>query len=456
MSGQEKFENLINNGKTILGTKCFIDTPLSGEINLSILKNKGIEELNFVKGEITRIHNVPRGIQTIVINDNHLVSIPSAELRDLVELEASHNKITKVDLKEMVSLSSLTLDNNKIATITNLPKSLQKLSLNNNNLRELDLHECEACVKVSTLDNPSLQTIFNAPLSNRNFQLKKDEHTQLDVSRKQKKTTAKQSVAADMSVKDAVNDYYALKNKYAQERKAAIFKIMSNKDKPRHEKIREARRTQFKCVNCGQKGGTKFWRDEDNNLRAICGNTLKPCDLNISILSSLTISPQEMQNDQELIEKSKQEIIQLKMDTLFEYMDGDKSVEKFKDTVDKLKNDVVFADNYDEIVNNPEKQKIISKKTQEIYAELASIRQLRHEMMMSNNRELLADIMAHYKTIQTNLDNIRLLKYPMIEIVENEETGEKVVKKFPYSFDEYLNPNLELLKVNKFIKETKV
>lgn len=453
MSDQEKFEDLINKGKTILGTKCFIDTPLSGEINLSILKNKGIEELHFVKGEITRIHNVPRGIQTIVINDNHLVSIPSAELRDLVELEASHNKIIKVDLKEMESLASLTLDNNKIATITNIPKSLQKLSLNNNNLRELDLHECEACVKVSTLDNPSLQTIFNAPLSNRNFQLKKDEHTQLDVSRKQKKTTAKENVAAaDMSVKDAVNDYYALKNKYAQERKAAIFKIMSNKDKPRHEKIREARRTQFRCVNCGQKGGTKFWRDEENNLRAICGNSLKPCDLNISILSSLTISQQERRNDQELIEKSKQEIIQLKMDTLFEYMDGDKSVEKFKDTVDKLKNDVVFADNYDEIVNNPEKQKIISKKTQEIYTELASIRKLRHEMMLSNNRELLSDIMAHYKTIQTNLDNIRLLKYPIIEIVENEETGEKVVKKFPYSFDEYLNPNMELLKVNKFIK----
>jgi hypothetical protein len=25
-----------------------------------------------------------------------------------------------------------------------------------------------------------------------------------------------------------------------------------------------------------------------------------------------------------------------------------------------------------------------------------------------------------------------------------------VLKQFPYSFDEYLNPNLELLKVNKF------
>lgn len=448
---QDKFENIVNNGKAIIGTKCFIDTPLSGEINLSILKNKGIEELHFAKGEISRVYNMPRGLQTLVINNNHLVSLPSAELRDLVDLEAVNNKITKVDLKEMVSLNALTLDNNKIASIVNFPKSLQKLSLNQNHLKELDLHGCESCVKVSTVNNLSLQTIYNAPVANRNFELTKDSHTQLDVSRKEE-TKKKREEHEEISVKDAVNDYYALKNKYDQARRLAIQQIMANPEKPRQEKIKQARTTQFKCVNCKQRGGTKFWRDNDNNLRAICGHSAKPCNLNISILSSLTISPQEIRNDEDLIEKSKQEIIQLKMDTLFEYMDGDKSVKKFKDTVEKINNEVVFTDNYDAVVNNPEKKRIISKKTQEIYSELGMIRKLRHEMLLSNNRELLSDIIAHYKNIQTNLDNIRLMKYPIIEIIEDGESGEKRVKKFPYSFDEYLNSNQELLKVNKFIR----
>jgi hypothetical protein len=86
---------------------------------------------------------------------------------------------------------------------------------------------------------------------------------------------------------------------------------------------------------------------------------------------------------------------------------------------------------------------------QDIYSELAMIRKLRHEYSMTNNKELLRDIVSHHKNVKTNLDNIRSLKYPITEMVD-EEQHRHVLKQFPYSFDEYLNPNLELLKVNKF------
>jgi hypothetical protein len=85
---------------------------------------------------------------------------------------------------------------------------------------------------------------------------------------------------------------------------------------------------------------------------------------------------------------------------------------------------------------------------QDINEELAMIRKIKHELKKTNNQELLSEIVSHNKHIKTNLDNIRALKYPIIEIVQ--EGSLHVLKQFPYCFDDFLNPNFELLKVNKF------
>lgn len=435
---QDAFENIINNnGKSILGTKCFIDVPLSGEISLSVLKDKNVEELHFVDGKITRIYNVPRGIKTIVINNNQLESIPTMELKDLVNLEANNNKISKVDLKGIDHLHSLILNQNLIASVTHLPKSLHTLSLNKNRLKELNLRGCESCVKVSTLDNLSLSRIYNAPVTNQNFELKKDEHTQLD----HKRTTTTSQSSDVVDVKQAVDQYYALQNKYATYKKSVIAHIMSNGDKTRGENIKRVRTTIFKCINCKQKGGTKFWKDTDNNLRAVCGNVSTPCNLNFSILASLTMSADETRDEMEGVENAKQEIIQLKMDTLFGYVDGEKSVEQFNKNMEIINAEMLPPD--EEL---SDQKKMITKKMRDVYGELEMIRKL---YQMNNNRELLSEMVSHRKNIKNNLDTIRSLKYPIIEVVQEGSTH--VLKELPYSLDVF-NPNLDLLKVNKFLR----
>jgi hypothetical protein len=441
MTDQEAFENIINNnGKSILGTKCFIDVPLSGEIGLSVLKDKGLEELHFVDGKITRIYNVPPGIKTIVINNNQLESIPTMELKDLVNLEANNNKLLKVDLKGMEHLHSLMLNQNQIASVTHLPKSLHTLSLNQNRLKELNLRGCESCVKVSTLDNLSLSRIYNAPVTNQNFELKKDEHTQLD----HKRTTTTSQSSDVVDVKQAVDQYYALQNKYATYKKSVIAHIMSNGDKTRGENIKRVRNTIFKCINCKQKGGTKFWKDTDNNLRAVCGNASTPCNLNFSILASLTMSADETRDEAEDVENAKREIIQLKMDTLFGYVDGEKSVEQFNKNMEIINAEMLVPD--EEL---SDQKKMITKKMRDVYGELEMIRKLKHEYQMNNNRELLSEMVSHRKNIKNNLDTIRSLKYPIIEVVQDGVTH--VLKELPYSLDVF-NPNLDLLKVNKFLR----
>jgi hypothetical protein len=249
--------------------------------------------------------------------------------------------------------------------MTNFPKSLHKLSINKNKLKELDMDGCESCTNVSTLDNPNLHKIFNAPLSKQNFELNKDVHTQLDVSSKKDNKDSKDKTDDLLysDVKHAVNEYYALKNKYSESQKSVIKNIMTNEAKSRIEKIRQVRNAIFKCINCKKNGGTKFWKDSDNNLRAICGNAITPCNLNVSILSSLTITENEINNDIELVENTKQDIIQVKMDTLFEYIDGEKSIQQFNKNIeiinDEIKNSIINDNkySYDSIVNNQDKKK---------------------------------------------------------------------------------------------------
>ena len=59
----DPFLELINNGDSIVGQKCYISISLDGEIDLSPLENKNLEEIHFVEGTISRIYNIPRGIK---------------------------------------------------------------------------------------------------------------------------------------------------------------------------------------------------------------------------------------------------------------------------------------------------------------------------------------------------------------------------------------------------------
>ena len=453
MDSQEKFENMISSGKTIRGKKCFIDIPLSGDINLSPLKHHDIDELHFTEGDISWFYNVPRGIKKIVINGNKLENIPSLELGNLVSLEANNNRLSKIDLKDMTKIASLYLNNNKIHDILNFPSSLQILNIDRNNLSELDMHGGESCTSVSCLDNPQLNKIYNAPVSKHYFELNKDSHTQVMLHGGAPKREAKENVMYS-DVKEAVNEYYALKNRYTEDQKTVINKIMNKKSMSRKDKVREVRNAVFRCVNCKREGGTKFWKDSNYNLKAICGNVQNPCNLNIEILASLTVSEREINSEKESIEEAKQKIIQLKLNTLFGYITEEESVKKFNENSKILKNERINNNinnekySYYSIQNNPEKIRLIHKKMEIVYSELADIRKIMENYNITNNEKLLNDVVLKHQTIKSNINIIRSLKYPITEIVD--EGINNVLKQYPFSFDEYLNPNIELLKVTKY------
>lgn len=493
MDSQEKFENMISSGKTIRGKKCFIDIPLSGDINLSTLKHQDIDELHFMEGDISWFYNVPRGIKKIVINDNKLENIPSLELGNLVSLEANNNRLSKIDLKEMTKIASLYLNNNKIHNILNFPSSLQILNIDRNNLSELDMHGGESCTSVSCVDNPRLNKIYNAPVSKHYFELNKDSHAQIMLHGGTQGSSSKQYSSSTQGstqkseeaifnsnfssnsqevpnldslsfnseikimysdVKEAVNEYYALKNRYTEEQKTVINKIMNKKSMSRKDKIQEVRNAVYNCINCKRKGGTKFWKESNYNLKAVCGNVQNPCKLDIEILASLTVSERELNSEKQDIEDAKLKIIQLKLNTLFGYITEQQSIREFDNNLKIIKsertNNILNNEKYSyyNIQNNPDKKRLILKKMEIVYSELADIRKIMEEYNIMKNEKLLNDAVLKHQVIKSNINIIRALKYPINEIVD--ENSENVLKQYPFSFDDYLNPNMELLKVIKY------
>ena len=87
---------------------------------------------------------------------------------------------------------------------------------------------------------------------------------------------------------------------------------------------------------------------------------------------------------------------------------------------------------------------------QDVYSEMSIIRKLKSEYCKTNNKELLGDIAVSHKNIKKSLDGIRAIKYPVAEVVLDGDS--MVLKQLPYSPVELLNPNWELLKVNKFLR----
>ena len=450
---ENRLEALLMGGKK--GNQCYINEPLDGPIDLFSLHDSDVEELHFVDGTISQLENLPRGVKKIVINGNKLKEIP--RLPNLVHLEANDNELTHVNLKDLNNLVSLYLNNNRINDIQNIPASLKVLYISGNELRNLDLNGANSCTTVNCLNNSMLEQIIRGKqFSDPYFKLDKDPHTKIIVHMA---GGAKSSI----DVKTAVENYYKLKKQYEDHKTKVIEKIKS-KEISKQKKIKEIRNAQFKCVNCGKEGGTIFKKD-DGYLKAICGNKMDPCKLNIKILSSMTLSENDIREMEAEVNTAKQNIIKLKMDTLFGYITEEESIKKFEKNVEIIKKNSVLNTPKFELQNDN-----IKKKMDTIYAEMANIRELLNEYGATNNKRLLKDIALKHQSINDILTVVRSMKYPIHEVVEetvydrvdNEENfideskapkkTMNVLKQYPYSFDDFFNPNLDLLKVLKYEK----
>ena len=238
------------------------------------------------------------------------------------------------------------------------------------------------------------------------------------------------------SVKESLNEYFKLKNKYETKIEKNKKKISNNITLSNREKRSEYLKLKPKCINCDRPGGTKFKTiffpdtDKEDAYReytAVCGIVADPCDLNIKIqIGKTELLPDILNELQTIIKDYKNEIIDNKNKLLFGYLTTDEVLDKFDKTKDDVEHFTIlykgYLEIYDNLCNNDKKNKELNEAITLSYIEIDKLKECIKLMNDTDNTQYVNDAVNIYVNIlQPLLNQIRTLKYNETFVWHNED-----------------------------------
>ena len=463
-TAQAKLMSILETMPTYSQSISFLE-PLHGDIDFSILEKLGFNSINHIRfepGEITNIFGLPKQLFTLTCPENLLVNIENLPNR-LKYIEIPHNYLTEIDVSNLKNLETLNISDNKIQLLENLPSSLKNLITDHNELKYLDLKNMNNLYQLN-ISNNKITLIENLPegridiISDNNPSI--EYRTVLETVEQDVENQNQNDNSIQLSYLESLNSYFKLKNNYESKMRSDKRKIMEkNENKKENKKKGKKLLLSYKpqCIKCKRPVGTIFSKN-DNKYTAICGDTTQPCSLNIEIY------PGEKNNLEywislfkEEVDGLKETIIRQKLDTLFNYVTEDKSVELFKKELKAYNEDSVILKEYidmnDELFHNNHKKKLIEEKNEKIFRVIENIRNLLNEYKNTQNRELLKT--AVQLQVDELLPETRIIRMMKNEIMEIQYTtvsnhNEYSVFKYPISLEKQDVSIGESSKVNKY------
>ena len=426
-TAQIQLEGLLN---TLDPTDTFeirFENSVNGDLDFSILKDKHFKKVDNIvfsqPGQVTEIRNIPDEVIYIECANQLITSfnnLPSS----LEELYIPNNKITKFSGKKCPKLRILNISDNELTHLDNLPSTLETLECENNQLQRLSLENSQKLITLKASNNPLL-VLEHVPPSLVHLEMENNPFTEIireDGTKKDKKKQEKK-----LEYLDALYEYFRLKNNYEQKLRT-LKRNAFNKGKTKKEGQRLARDVKSTCIHCKRKVGMLFYV-EDDTYYAICGDKTKKCDLYIKIFRGDYV-PLDliMEIETEDIQKKKEDIIKLKMNSLFKYISPETAAIQFKKDLEEYTDDNVLHkttfEQYDKLYNNIERESQTNKKQEEVYHIQQEIKKLLDEYNETGNREILnACVEMQIRDLIPALKNLRWMKYDTMLMEDNEVTG---------------------------------
>ena len=245
-------------------------------------------------------------------------------------------------------------------------------------------------------------------------------------------------------IKNAIDNFYRLKQEYKNNVISEQKKIMKNKTLTKQQKKLRLRDIKGKCVNCGSTKGSIF-SQADGTLKARCGDIEKPCNLNIEIYrgvyNNLTEVSLFIENE---LQDLKQKIISAKLDLLFGYEDEATALGKFESYRQELKiiesMKIEFEIKFDNIIRGREKSSTIKSLENDLYSEKQLVKQLSRQYDETKDTSLLANIVEIYvnniKKINKSLRKVKY-SYNAVECETDEcKTDERFLLQEPFNYED--------------------
>jgi hypothetical protein len=432
---QEIFESIL--AKTQPTTReLIISKSLDGDIDFSILDEYGINNLNKIvfstKGNITSLLNIPNYVKYLECTNQLLVSIVVPTSIEYLNLEG--NYIDAIDIGKHEKLKSVNLNNNKVKELTKLPKSLEELYINNNSIKLLDLSisssaSSSSSLKVLHCKGNNMFSIKGLPPSIIDLQVEDNPLLKIEYGDSPvTSTTTQEKIDKKYSFMESLDKYFSLRSKYETDllnKKKSILRAngIEKGKKPDKKTAMQLQQVKGKCIKCQREVGTVFSL-KNETYYAVCGDSVKPCALNISIYKGSHSTINEVLDVASVaVEKSKEKIICNKYDMIFQYLEEKKSVNKFKDLYSEYTlfsaNHKKYMDKYDEIYNNKHQEEMYNNQVVLVYELRHKLNNMLVQYKESKKKEVLKDLMYVYSTeFIPEMHKLTTMKYKSIEMVD--------------------------------------
>lgn len=397
------------------------DTGIDGILDFSILQEHGIQSIETVyvqdHGGVTELLHLPDTLKYLEVTYQLLTGIehlpPSLE-----ELNLRGNSIERLDLGNLPKLKKLVVSDNQLIELTNLPASLEYMDINNNPIRSLDV---TALTKLKTLFSncPDLKRITNvSPLVKKldtNAEVTRVEYSHVPEERNEVHPRV-----TETDFQESLNDYFRLKRKYEKNAHEAREKAYL-RGTSLSQKRKLAKAVIPQCVNCNRRVGSLFHHTNYRYI-ALCGDKVKPCDLNIKLFSGSYHSLDQMlKMFREEIDMHKETIIKQKLDTIFQFLSEDQSAKLFKEVMDHYTKDSniykELLDQHNHLFDSPHRKELIRAKFAQIHDLRKSIRDLLNGYRETGDTQILQSAVdQHVNELMPEMRNLQNLTYEQMDV----------------------------------------